>query len=148
MAGSNSVLGGGGFHHVAIKVRDFDKSVRMYTEAFGLREKVAWGEKGAEKDSRGVMLDTGDGNFLEIFAGGTAEVRKAAAANESCSALIHWAFRTTKIEEVVERARAAGFRVTIEAKTVAPTGVAAKVAFCEGLDGEVFEFFEGEFFKE
>ena len=27
------------------------------------------------------------------------------------------------------------------------SGVTARIAFCEGPDGEVFEFFQGEFFK-
>jgi catechol 2,3-dioxygenase-like lactoylglutathione lyase family enzyme len=148
MAGTNSILGGGGFHHVAIKVKDFDRTVAMYKEAFGFTEKVAWGAKTAERDNRGIMLDTGDGNFLEVFGDGSKTVRPAAAPTECCSALIHWAFRTTKIDEVMERARKAGFKVTVEPKDVTPAGVTARVAFCEGPDGEVFEFFQGEFFKQ
>ena len=64
--GSNSKIGGGGFHHVAIRVYDFDATVRFYTEVLGFTDKVRWGEG----DNRAIMLDTGDGNYLEVFAGG------------------------------------------------------------------------------
>jgi glyoxylase I family protein len=150
MAGTNSVLGGGGFHHVAIKVKDFDRTVAMYKQAFGFTEKVAWGSNTAEGDKRGIMLDTGgggEGNFLEVFGGGDPNPASPRAPMESARPLIHWAFRTTRIDEVMERARKAGFKVTVEPKDVTPAGVTARVAFCEGPDGEVFEFFQGEFFR-
>jgi glyoxylase I family protein len=146
MPGNNAILGGGGFHHVAIKVHDFDLTMRMYTEAFGFVPRVQWQAKTDAADKRAAMLDVGDGNYLEIFAGG--QVRTPANAAECDAALIHWAFRTTKLDEVIERARAAGFKVTIEPKTVAPAGCApARIAFCHGPDGEVFEFFEGDFYR-
>jgi glyoxylase I family protein len=148
MTGTNAVLGGGGFHHVAIKVRDFDATVRMYTEAFGFVPKVTWGAATPDADTRAVMLDVGDGNFLEIFAGGNADRHTPRRPTECDSPLIHWAFRTTRLDDVMERARAAGFQVTVEAKQVDPTGHApARIGFCHGPDGEVFEFFEGEFFR-
>jgi len=69
MAGYNEKIGGGGFHHVALKARDFDKSVKFYTEGLGFKQVLAWGEG----DNRAVMLDTGEGNYMEIFAGGSSE---------------------------------------------------------------------------
>ena len=45
---------------------DFDATMRFYTEGFGFRPAVRWGEG----DGRAVLLDTGDGNYLEVFAGG------------------------------------------------------------------------------
>ncbi|HMB95139.1 MAG TPA: hypothetical protein VKK61_03790, partial [Tepidisphaeraceae bacterium] len=57
-----------GFHHAAIKARDFDASVGFYI-ALGMKEKIRWGD-GA---SRGIMLDSGDGNYIEIFAGGNSD---------------------------------------------------------------------------
>ena len=60
MPGKNSTIGGGGFHHVAIRARDFDKSVAFYTAALGFTPKIAW----VDKPSRAIMLDTGDGNYL------------------------------------------------------------------------------------
>ena len=66
MNSKNSVLPGCGYHHVAIRATDFDGTMRFYTEGFGFRPAVRWGEG----DGRAVLLDTGDGNYLEVFAGG------------------------------------------------------------------------------
>jgi len=68
MPGYNGIISGGGFHHVAIRVADFDKSVGFYTNGLGFKKHISWGEG----DDRKIMLDTGDGNFLEIYAGGKA----------------------------------------------------------------------------
>jgi glyoxylase I family protein len=40
MTGTNSVLGGGGFHHVAVRVADFDGAVHFYSEVLGFSPKV------------------------------------------------------------------------------------------------------------
>ena len=40
MAGNNASIGGGGFHHVAIRAHDFDASVKFYSEALGFTEKM------------------------------------------------------------------------------------------------------------
>jgi len=59
MAASNKTLGGGGFHHVAIRSRDFDQTVDFYTRTLGFTPKIHW--QAAPK--REVMLDAGDGNY-------------------------------------------------------------------------------------
>ena len=107
MAGKNDALGGGGFHHLAIRVQDFDATVKFYTEALGFTEKVAWGEG----DKRAVMLDTGDGNYLEVFAGGSD-------APKPEGAILHFALRTSDTDAAIERVRAAGAEVTVEPKNV------------------------------
>lgn len=136
MPGTNSTLGGGGFHHVAIRARDFDASVRFYTQALGFVEKIRWGQ--AEK--RAIMLDTGDGNYLEIFAGGTGEKPEGS--------ILHFALRTTNTDAALERARAAGAVVTMEPKSVdiqsTPHVTPVRIAFCKGPDGEIIEFFQNE----
>ena len=66
MTGHNQKIGGGGFHHIAMQVKDFDASLQFYTEGLGFTPTVAWGEG----SQRAVMLDTGDGNYFELFAGG------------------------------------------------------------------------------
>ncbi|MXX14727.1 MAG: VOC family protein, partial [Gemmatimonadetes bacterium] len=40
----NKTIGGGGFHHVAIRAHDFEASVKFYTEAMGFQKKISWGE--------------------------------------------------------------------------------------------------------
>jgi catechol 2,3-dioxygenase-like lactoylglutathione lyase family enzyme len=44
-------------------VRDFDRSVAFYTDVLGFTKKIEWGQK----PGRAVMLDTGDGNYFELF---------------------------------------------------------------------------------
>ena len=135
--GNNETIGGGGFHHVAIRAHDFDASVKFYTEALGFKKKISWGE--AER--RAIMLDAGDGNYLEIFANGPEEPAPEGS-------IIHFALRTSDTDGAIERARAAGAEVTIEPKDVnipsEPQVTPVRLAFCKGPDGEVIEFFKND----
>ena len=137
MAGHNKKIGGGGFHHLAMKVNDFDAVKRFYVEALGFTEKITWGEG----DKRAVMLDTGDGNYLEIFAGATAEPKPEGA-------MLHFALRTSNCDAALKRARDAGAQVTMEPKDVTipskPTPTPVRIAFCKGPAGETIEFFQNE----
>lgn len=132
--GTNNKIGGGGFHHVAIKVRDFDASVKFYSDGLGFKERLSWGEG----DGRGILLDTGDGNYLEVFAGGSQEIKPEGS-------MIHMAFRTDDVAIAIEAARAAGAEVTVEPKAIEIGGnplTPVIIAFCKGLDGEIIEFFQ------
>ncbi|HET6384030.1 MAG TPA: VOC family protein [Armatimonadota bacterium] len=144
--GHNATLHGGGFHHIAIRANDFEATLRFYTEGLGFRRVYGWGEDGrsrGERDSRAVMLDTGDGNYLEVFAGGTLAPGEAIPEG----ALLHYALRTTNCDAALERARDAGATVTMEPKTVPINGDTPKefrIAFVRGLDGEIIEFFQND----
>jgi len=129
--GNNRMIGGGGFHHVAIRVHDFDASVKFYTEVLGFTERVRWGEG----NGRGILLDTGDGNYLEIFAGG-------APGPKPEGAFLHLALRTDNVDKAIEVARAAGMEVTVEPKDVSLGTVPARIAFFKGPDGEIIELFQ------
>jgi glyoxylase I family protein len=133
---TNKVLGGGGFHHVAIRVRDYEKSVKFYKDVLGFVEKIRWGEG----DGRGIMLDTGDGNYMEVFAGGKEPKPEGL--------FFHVAFRTNDCNAAIERARAAGMEVTFEPKDInlpsTPGPTPIRIAFFKGPDGELIEFFENE----
>ncbi|NBX47978.1 MAG: VOC family protein [Chloroflexi bacterium] len=107
MTGTNSVLGGGGFHHVAVRVADFDGAVHFYSEVLGFSPKVTWGEG----DKRAVMLDTGNGSYLEVFAGGTTP-------STTDGPILHYAIRAHDVDAVIENARAHGATVTVEPKDV------------------------------
>ena len=71
MAGNNATIGGGGFHPVAIR-------------ALGFEKKIAWGQD----QGRAILLDTGDGSYLEIFANGEE-------GSKPEGAIIHFAIRKT-----------------------------------------------------
>jgi catechol 2,3-dioxygenase-like lactoylglutathione lyase family enzyme len=134
MKGKNDILGGGGFHHIALKVKDFEYSVGFYTEVLGFRSTISWGDG----DNRAVMLDSGDGSCLEIFAGGSVEKKPEGA-------ILHIALRTADCRVVLEKVREAGMEITVEPKDVnipssPPTPVT--IAFFKGPDGEIIELFE------
>ena len=133
----NSRIGGGGFHHIAMRVCDFDASLRFYTEGLGFTRAHEWGQD----DKRGVLLDTGDGNYLELFAGG----EKKAEAPPAAGQVLHFALRSSNCDDAIKTAREAGAVVTVEPKDVdiASSPVyPVRVAFCEGPDGELIEFFQ------
>ena len=137
MPGSNPAIGGGGFHHIAMRVPDFDSAVKFYTEGLGFTEKLAWGQG----EQRAVMLDTGDGSYLEIFAGGTDEPGVEGS-------LLHFALRTSNCDAALARARVSGAEVTMEPKDVdipsTPHPTPVRIAFCQGPAGEIIEFFQSD----
>jgi len=139
MESSNPIVSGCGFHHVAIRVADFDATVRFYTEALGFKQAVAWGEG----DRRACMLNTGDGNYLEVFAGAKREPGQSTPEG----AIIHFAIRTRDCDAALERARAAGAEVTMEPKDLAVFGeppIPIRIAFFKGPGGEIVELFQND----
>jgi catechol 2,3-dioxygenase-like lactoylglutathione lyase family enzyme len=134
---ANPILGGGGFHHVAVKTRDWPATLRFYCEGLGCTEKIAW--DAAPK--RAVMLDTGDGNYLEVF-------EDLAWAPTPQGPIYHFAFRTTRLDAVVAHLRTLGVRITVEPRdvTIRTTNGASEIpvrlAFCEGPNGESIELLQ------
>ncbi len=123
-----------GFHHIALRVADFEATLRFYRDGLGFVHTYGWGEG----DGRAAMLDTGDGNYLEVFAGGRG------GAEPPEGALLHFALRTADVDGAYARALAAGARSQVEPKDVTLPGdppVPVRLAFVRGLDGEVIEFF-------
>lgn len=135
MAGQNAKGKVLGFHHIAVRVKDFDAVVRFYKEGLGLTEKISWGEG----EKRAIMLDAGNGNCVEVFAGGTERPE---------GQIVHLALRTDDVEALTARAVAAGAVVTVPVKSVeiqSKTGpVPVRIAFVKGPGGEVVEFFQSE----
>lgn len=146
--GQNSTIHGGGYHHVAIKVIDYDETLKFYIDGLGFKRTYGWGVDGranGEKDSRAALLDSGDGNYLEVFAGGTG----TPWAEIPDGVFLHIAFRTTNIAAATERARAAGATITTEPESVVPPNAdepaqTLQVAFFRGPSGEIVEFFQND----
>jgi catechol 2,3-dioxygenase-like lactoylglutathione lyase family enzyme len=126
-----------GFHHVCIKTRDWDRTLAFYVNTLGFTEKITW----RTAPNRAVMLNTGDGNYLEVFEDLTYTPAPGGA-------VLHFALRTTRLDEVAALVRATGAKITVEPKdvTIATTNAHApvpiRIFFCEGPSGEVIEFFQ------
>ena len=121
-----------GVHHIALRVKDYNKSFKLYTEGFGFKLAYAWGEKA----ERVCLLDIGDGSYLELFDGGDDSVQ---------GNFWHLAFKTTDVDTAFKNAIANGaiadkepFDTVINA---VPEKIHVRIAFVKGFDGELLEFF-------
>ena len=127
-----------GFHHIAIKASDFDKSLKFY-KALGLTERVCWGEG----DNRAVMLNMGDGGLIELFAGGVPREKTADEVNEHW---LHLALKSDDIDLAYQTAIDAGAKPRTAPMKVSPDGavpnIKMHIAFVYGPDGEIIEFFK------
>jgi len=126
---------GPGFHHVAIRATDFEATVRFYEEGLGMVRKFGWGEG----DSRASLMDTGDGNYIEIFCGrGAGEIPEGG--------ILHYALRVDDADAAYARAMKAGATSVVEPKDASPANadrpITFRIAFVRGLAGETIEFFQ------
>lgn len=132
---SNSVIRGMGFHHLALKASDYEKTVNFY-KALGMKPVVEWGEN----DNRIMMIDVGDGGRLEIFAG----------CGDGYPAEGRWQHFALCVQDVV-----AAYNTALEAGAESvtpptvmnlddarPSRMTIQVAFVKGPDGEQIEFFK------
>ena len=131
----NKKIKGCGFHHVSMKVKDLEKSIKFY-KALGFKEKVSWGE--APKKT--VLLDTGDGNYFEISQKEPDQVWEEGVFR-------HIALRADDCAAALEHARKAGAEVTVEPRDVtlkSDPPIPIRIAFFKGPDGELIELFQNE----
>lgn len=153
--------GGRGLHHVAIRVHDWDRTLRFYREVLDYRVKLAWEEgtgtlserlaQGNPRSQRWAYLDTGDGAYLEIFDD-PSFVPPAAGESDPVknpgSALVHFGVRTSDIEGVCRRARALGETVLGDPTdytlhtTTGQGSVTVRLGFLQGPNGEYIELLQ------
>lgn len=130
---ANEKIKGASFHHVALKVDDFDKSLAFY-KALGFEVFKAWGEG----DSRAAMLDIGSGEYFEVFAGGKGET--------PYGRYFHLAVKCASCDEAYAVALAAGARTKSAPKDVdipaKPSIYPVRIAFVFGPNDEEIELFE------
>jgi glyoxylase I family protein len=141
---------GFGFHHVAIRATDFDRTVRFYTEGLGYTVRLEFAIEG--RIDRAAFLDVGDGRYLEVFGPGStvqAEGRRRRPEEERTEgALLHFCVRVPDTDAAYARAIAAGGRPRgVEPRTVVLRRdplVEGRIAFVTGPAGEVIEFLQSE----
>ena len=131
---ANNIIKGMGFHHIALKCKDINKSLEMY-KALGMTEVVRWGEGLNET----VMLDIGDGGRIELFANGGDEF----SVNGKWQ---HFAMGVEDVQQAYDVAIAAGFESATTPRVVplkaSPENISINIAFVNGPDGESVEFFK------
>ena len=123
------------FHHVSLKVKDFDKVVKFYKEVLDLKEKLAWDMDGTPA----VMLEMDDGGIVEVFGGGTD-------ADEANPRFGHLAVLVDDITGAYNKALSLGAKSqmvpTVTTIQGADKAMNVEIAFVVGLGGEVVEFFK------
>ena len=156
MKNTNALISGCGFHHVAIRTSNWEQSLAFWTQAMGFKVALEW----SEAPSRAAMLDTGDGNYLEIFerespapaVDDKATQSTLSATDKAASEpnILHFCLRVADCDVALERARAAGAEIISEARDVEIKGRNAqgefvapvRLAFVKGPDGEICELMQ------
>ena len=100
-----------------------------FTPSCGFEVKKSWGDP----QRPCLMVSCGDNSCMEILNG-----EEPAAKG---GALDHIAFATSRVDELVERVRQAGYEIAVEPKDVELAGSPIRIAFCWGPMGEYIEFF-------
>lgn len=138
LTSTNRVLSGAGFHHIALRARDFDRSLSFYTESLGFAVAHQWGEG----PGRIALLDIGDGNYVELFASRPGQISDPTEDAPEPWPYFHLALRTEDVDADIAHVRSLGCPITIEPKSVDVNGKTIRVGFFLGPDGEVLEFFQ------
>ncbi len=139
-ASTNAKLSASGFHHIALRARDYEKSLAFYTEGLGFTLAHSWGEG----EKRIALLDMGDGNYVELFASAPGQCPPPGEEPASPWPYFHLALRSTDVDADIEKVRALGCPITVEPKSVDVNGKTIWVGFFLGPDGEVLEFFAND----
>jgi len=135
---ANDRIKGPGFHHIAIRAVDFEATVKFYEEGIGCTRRFGWGEG----PTRAALMDTGDGNYVEIFT------NREPGGDIPEGGIIHYALRVADADAAYARALAAGATSVVAPKDATPAHadhpITFRVAFVRGPAGETIEFFQND----
>jgi len=132
----NSVIAGCGMHHVAVQARDWDASLKFYRDVLGMEQVAEFGPP----DRKIVLLDMGDGSHIELFQP-TADTPDV-GSETTLDPYAHIALTATDTKAATEHVRAAGYKITVEPKTVELDQMTVTISFFEGPNNEIVEFFQ------
>ncbi|MEH1881231.1 VOC family protein [Nostoc sp.] len=155
---------GPGLHHSALLSYDIDATIRFYEQGFGARKRYGWNSAQTilptgqffDVIRRVQLMDLGDGNYVEIVAGGTP-----ASERVGYDIWNHIALRADNTDLYYQRAINAGaqpYSFVFNDKTWNgepadfvlsgdPSGQATlnvRLAYCRGIDGELIEMVQGK----
>lgn len=132
----NTVIPGGGCHHIAVQTRDWDASMKLYRDVLGMPVAAEFGPP----EHKIVLLDMGDGSYMELFQPeANTPAPGAAAPNDPVT---HFALATTNTKAATEHVRQAGYEITMEPETLDLGPLTVTIAFFRGPNGESIEFFQ------
>lgn len=120
-----------GVHHIAVKptAEQYRETVDFYTNLLGMEVKKSWGDP----ERPCLMVSCGDNTCMEIL-GSDSEIPAGGP-------LAHIAFATDKVDEIIEKVRAAGYQVTNEPADGSLDGMDIRIAFFYGPTNEHIELF-------
>lgn len=131
----NHQFPGAFMHHVALSVKDYEKSRDFYCHAFGMVCVNEWTFQGKQL----CFLDVGNGSFLELHSSLDQEEKHG-------NQYLHFCIHTSDLEKAYLSAVAHGatpnrppFSFYIDSK---PAPMPVKVAWLYGPDGEAIELFQ------
>lgn len=159
--GRNPILGKGGVHHVAVRTRDWDKTLQFYQQVLGFRVALAWQERVGDMSERlsgtrpntqrWAYLDSGDGTCIEVFEDPDFVPPSAGSTDPTSNpgnAIVHFGLRTSRVDAVCEHARRLGATLlgdpldfTLET-TTGQGAIVVRIGFLQGPSGEWIELIQ------
>jgi catechol 2,3-dioxygenase-like lactoylglutathione lyase family enzyme len=135
MKSTNKVVPGCAIHHPGFKVVNYRNALKFYIDGLGFRKYVEW-RIGEGENDMAVMLDVGNGTFIEMFGGGSVDA-------DSNNHITHFALSTDDCDAAYQRALSFGAQPVYEPRdsTIGEVGqhVTVRWAYVRAPEGEVIE---------
>ena len=125
------------FDHIAITVRDMERSVRFYRDLLGFE---VLGQLFLNEDTFKIVYLRSGGACIELFEFRDNDAETAVGVSDTVGGFKHVALQTDDVDAVAARLEAAGTVFTLE-PTDAVGGV--RLAFFRDPDGNLLELVSG-----